>query len=85
MAEWAKLALIQQWLPSMVSEEQLQEWVKDAIKEVGPNNMVKVVGDRWCIHELVILQTVHDSHTIYLGLYLWVVIVVLVTVSGLLS
>jgi len=43
-AERAELALIEQWLPSMASEEQVREWVKDAIKEAGPDNMGKVMG-----------------------------------------
>jgi uncharacterized protein YqeY len=43
-AERAELALIEQWLPSMASEEQVREWVKDVIKEVGPDNMGKVMG-----------------------------------------
>jgi uncharacterized protein YqeY len=28
----------------MASEEQVREWVKDVIKEVGPDNMGKVMG-----------------------------------------
>ena len=43
-AERAELAVIERWLPSMASEEQVQEWVKDAIKEAGPDNMGKVMG-----------------------------------------
>lgn len=43
-AERAELQLIERWLPSMASEEQVREWVKEAIHEAGPNNMGKVMG-----------------------------------------
>ena len=43
-AERAELAIIERWLPSMASEEQVREWVQEAIAEVGADNMGKVMG-----------------------------------------
>mmetsp|Transcript_12493 Transcript_12493/g.25949 ORF Transcript_12493/g.25949 Transcript_12493/m.25949 type:complete len:193 (-) Transcript_12493:25-603(-) len=43
-AERAELAVIERWLPKLADEEQTREWVQDAIKEAGPDNMGKVMG-----------------------------------------
>lgn len=43
-AERAELEVIGRWLPSMASQEQVREWVQEAIAEVGPENMGKVMG-----------------------------------------
>lgn len=53
-AEQAELAVIEHWLPSMASEEQVTIWVKDAISKTGaskPGDMGKVMG-----YVIVILQ-----------------------------
>jgi uncharacterized protein YqeY len=43
-AERQELEIIERWLPSMASEEQVREWVKAAIAEAGTDNMGKVMG-----------------------------------------
>ena len=43
-AERAELQVIEHWLPTMASEEQVREWVKEAIAEVGTDNVGKVMG-----------------------------------------
>lgn len=43
-AERAELAIIQQWLPELASEDTVREWVVAAIQSAGPDNMGKVMG-----------------------------------------
>lgn len=43
-AERAELAIIERWLPEAASEEQVREWVQEAIAEAGSDNMGKVMG-----------------------------------------
>ena len=43
-AERSELAVIEQWLPVVASEEQVREWVQEAIAEAGTDNMGKVMG-----------------------------------------
>ena len=43
-AERSELAVIEQWLPVVASEEQVREWVLEAIAEAGKDNMGKVMG-----------------------------------------
>ena len=43
-AERAELAIIEQYLPEMASEETVREWVIAAIETAGPDNMGKVMG-----------------------------------------
>lgn len=46
-AEQAELAIIEHWLPSMASEEQVTTWAKDAIEKTGaskPGDIGKVMG-----------------------------------------
>ena len=43
-AERSELAVMEQWLPVVASEEQVREWVQEAIAEAGTDNMGKVMG-----------------------------------------
>lgn len=43
-AERAELAVIERWLPEAASEEQVREWVQEAMAEAGSDNMGKVMG-----------------------------------------
>ena len=43
-AERAELKVIERWLPQTASEDQVREWVREAIAEVGRDNMGKVMG-----------------------------------------
>lgn len=43
-AERAELEIIERWLPQMGSEDQVREWVKEAIAEAGSDNIGKVMG-----------------------------------------
>jgi len=43
-AERAELSIIERWLPEAASEEQVREWVQEAIAEAGSDNMGKVMG-----------------------------------------
>ena len=43
-AERSELAVMEQWLPVVASEEQVREWVQEAIAEAGKDNMGKVMG-----------------------------------------
>lgn len=43
-AEQAELEIIERWLPALASEEQTRAWVKEAIQQVGADNVGKVMG-----------------------------------------
>jgi len=43
-AERAELKVIERWLPELASEDQVREWVQQAIAEAGSENMGKVMG-----------------------------------------
>lgn len=50
-AEAAELTVIERWLPTLADEAQTREWVKEAIAEVGAENMGRVMGSLMKAHK----------------------------------